>query len=312
MRGCRRLSPTRACRGRSSQPVPASRLARRLPAPCLRESGSQLVQPAPVTARQDRPRSGCDHRRRRLRAHEARGPVEHDPPRHGIHLPAGSLPTRIRHRDHAGHEPPVCHLSWPDIYLGQVGRAVWFSASDCLRPGRTGPDMPGSAAKNHVIHPFQKRLVNPVVKLAWALGIPPPGDALLETTGRRTGLARRTPVCDGLDGQTFWLIAQSGRHADWIQNIEADPRVRVKVASWPRTRRRAGTAHVLDDDDPRAAGDHRPQQPRTPALRGRLRRDRHQPANSPRRPGSAMMLTGGEMPASRGADISRARRGVQA
>jgi deazaflavin-dependent oxidoreductase (nitroreductase family) len=111
--------------------------------------------------------------------------------------------------------------------------------------------MPGSAAKDRVIHPLQKRLVNPVVKLAWALGIPPPGDALLETTGRRTGQPRRTPVCDGLDGQTFWLIAQRGRRADWVQNIQADPRVRVKVASWPRTRWLAGTAHVLDDDNPR-------------------------------------------------------------
>jgi deazaflavin-dependent oxidoreductase (nitroreductase family) len=111
--------------------------------------------------------------------------------------------------------------------------------------------MPGSAAKDRVIHPLQKRVINPVVKLAWALGIPPPGDALLETTGRRTGQPRRTPVCDGLDGQTFWLIAQRGRHADWVQNIQADPRVRVKVASWPRTRWLAGTAHVLDGDNPR-------------------------------------------------------------
>jgi deazaflavin-dependent oxidoreductase (nitroreductase family) len=97
----------------------------------------------------------------------------------------------------------------------------------------------------------QKHLVNPVVRLAWALGIPPPGDALLETTGRRTGQPRRTPVCDGLDGRTFWLVAQRGRHSDWVRNIEADPRVRVKTASWPRTRWRAGTAHVLADDDPR-------------------------------------------------------------
>jgi deazaflavin-dependent oxidoreductase (nitroreductase family) len=115
--------------------------------------------------------------------------------------------------------------------------------------------MPGSAAKDRVIHPLQKRLVNPVVKLAWALGIQPPGDAMLETTGRRTGQPRRTPVCDGLDGQTFWLIAQRGRHADWVQNIQADPRVRVKVASWPRTRWLSGTAHVLDDDDPRERQD---------------------------------------------------------
>jgi deazaflavin-dependent oxidoreductase (nitroreductase family) len=101
------------------------------------------------------------------------------------------------------------------------------------------------------MHPLQARVVNPLVKLAWSLGIPPPGDALLETTGRRTGKPRRTPVCDGLDGQTFWLIAQRGRRADWVRNIQAHPRVRVKVASWPRTHWRTGTAHILPDDDPR-------------------------------------------------------------
>jgi F420H(2)-dependent quinone reductase len=58
-------------------------------------------------------------------------------------------------------------------------------------------------------------------------------------------------VCDGLEGQTFWLISQRGRRADLIRNIEVNPRVRVKVASWPHTRWWAGTAHILDDDDPR-------------------------------------------------------------
>jgi deazaflavin-dependent oxidoreductase (nitroreductase family) len=99
-------------------------------------------------------------------------------------------------------------------------------------------------------HALQQRLVNPIVLAAWKLGIPPPGDALLETTGRRTGQPRWTPVCDGIDGRTFWLVAQRGRRADWVRNIEANPRVRVKLASWPHTSWRSGTAHILDDDDP--------------------------------------------------------------
>ena len=69
-------------------------------------------------------------------------------------------------------------------------------------------------------------MVNPVVMIAHNLGLPPPGDALLETTGRRTGLPRRTPVCDGLDGERFWLVAQRGRRADWVKNVRANPRVR--------------------------------------------------------------------------------------
>ncbi|HJY55765.1 MAG TPA: nitroreductase/quinone reductase family protein [Streptosporangiaceae bacterium] len=110
--------------------------------------------------------------------------------------------------------------------------------------------MSGSAAAQSVLGRLQQSVINPVVRLAWDRGIPIPGDALLETTGRRTRLPRRTPVCDGLEGETFWLIAQGGRDADWVRNIEANPRVRVKVsgihAGW-----RSGTAHILDDDDPR-------------------------------------------------------------
>jgi deazaflavin-dependent oxidoreductase (nitroreductase family) len=101
-----------------------------------------------------------------------------------------------------------------------------------------------------VLGRLQRSVVNPVVRLAWDLGLPIPGDALLETTGRRSGVRRRTPVCDGLEGETFWLIAQHGHDADWVRNIEANPRVRVRL-SGPGAVWRAGTAHVLDDDDPR-------------------------------------------------------------
>jgi deazaflavin-dependent oxidoreductase (nitroreductase family) len=96
---------------------------------------------------------------------------------------------------------------------------------------------------------LQQSLINPLDKLAFALRVPPPGDALLETTGRQTGRPRVTPVCDCLEGDTFWIIAQDGRGADYVRNIEADPRVRVKGSlsggDW-----RTGTAHILDDDDP--------------------------------------------------------------
>ncbi len=111
--------------------------------------------------------------------------------------------------------------------------------------------MDGSAVKDRVVYPLQRRVINPVVMLAHDLGFPPPGDALLETTGRRTGVPRRTPVCDGLDGETFWLVAQRGHRAGWVRNIQANPRVRVKVRSESGLVWRTGTAHILDDDDPR-------------------------------------------------------------
>lgn len=56
--------------------------------------------------------------------------------------------------------------------------------------------MAGSDAKERIIYPPEKRVVNPIALLAWDLGLPPPGDALPETTGQ----PRRTPVCDGPDG----------------------------------------------------------------------------------------------------------------
>lgn len=58
-------------------------------------------------------------------------------------------------------------------------------------------------------------------------------------------------ICDGLDGEVFWLVAQRGRRADWVRNIAANPRVRVRVRSESGVSWRAGTAHILDEDDPR-------------------------------------------------------------
>jgi deazaflavin-dependent oxidoreductase (nitroreductase family) len=100
-----------------------------------------------------------------------------------------------------------------------------------------------------MIDRLQKSVINPLDRLAFALRIPPPGDALLETTGRHSGKPRVTPVCDGTEGDTFWIVAQQGRSTHYVRNIEADPRVRVK-GSLTRSGWRAGTAHILADDDP--------------------------------------------------------------
>src|SRR4051812_7636620 len=95
-------------------------------------------------------------------------------------------------------------------------------------------------------NPIQTFVLNPLDKLAFRLGAPPAGDALLETIGRRTGEPRTTPVCEGLVGETFWIITQRGARSGYVKNIEVEPRVRVKArGTW-----RAGTAHILEDDDP--------------------------------------------------------------
>lgn len=92
-----------------------------------------------------------------------------------------------------------------------------------------------------------KYFVNPIVKAAVALRLAPPSYAIIETTGRKSGLPRRTPVGNGVDGDTFWLVAEHGFHANYVRNLEANPRVRVKI----RGKWRSGTAHTLPHDDPR-------------------------------------------------------------
>ncbi len=89
-------------------------------------------------------------------------------------------------------------------------------------------------------------LVNPVVKAAVRLRLTR-GWAILETRGRKTGRRRRTPVGNGLVGDTFWIVAEHGRRAGYVRNIEADGRVRVFVAG----RWRDGVARSVPEDDPR-------------------------------------------------------------
>ena len=92
-------------------------------------------------------------------------------------------------------------------------------------------------------------MFNPPIRALAARGLAP-GIALLETTGRKSGEPRRTPVSNGFERatNTFWIVAEMGRKAAYVRNIEADPRVRIRVHG----RWRSGTAHVLDGDDPRA------------------------------------------------------------
>jgi deazaflavin-dependent oxidoreductase (nitroreductase family) len=73
------------------------------------------------------------------------------------------------------------------------------------------------------------------------------GWAVIETTGRRTGLKRQVPVGGRLQGDVYWTVAGDGGRSAYVRNIEADPRVRVRVHG----RWREGVAHVLPDDDAR-------------------------------------------------------------
>jgi len=104
--------------------------------------------------------------------------------------------------------------------------------------------------KHRLVHTLQKFLLNPPIKLALAIGLPLPGYALLETTGRKTGKPRRTPVGNGRLGNQFWVVAEHGMKAGYVRNIQHNPRVQLKLRVGLRTRWQTGTAHLLPDDDP--------------------------------------------------------------
>jgi len=106
--------------------------------------------------------------------------------------------------------------------------------------------------KHRVVHFLQKYLLNPPIKFLFAIGPAPPGYALLETTGRKTGKPRHTPVGNGLVGGQFWVVAEHGQNAGYVRSIAASPRVRLKLRHGLRARWYTGTAHLLSEDDPRA------------------------------------------------------------
>jgi deazaflavin-dependent oxidoreductase (nitroreductase family) len=92
---------------------------------------------------------------------------------------------------------------------------------------------------------LQKYVVNPPTKLGVYLGVVR-GHALVETTGRKTGKRRWTVVGVHEDGDRLWVVAEQGRHAGYVRNIEADPVVRVRLRGrWVPAR-----GHLVDDDNP--------------------------------------------------------------
>jgi deazaflavin-dependent oxidoreductase (nitroreductase family) len=98
-----------------------------------------------------------------------------------------------------------------------------------------------SDRKHRAVTTFQRHVLNPVMRRL-------PLQTALETTGRVSGLPRRTPVGGRRIGDTFWLVSEYGFRSQYVRNIQADPAVRVRI----RGRWHTGTAHLLPDDDARA------------------------------------------------------------
>lgn len=88
---------------------------------------------------------------------------------------------------------------------------------------------------------FQKRIANPVMRHI-------PTQTLLETVGRKSGEPRRTPLGGKRIGDQFWFVSEFGEQSQYVRNIKANPRVRVRL----RGRWHSGTAHLVPEDDSQA------------------------------------------------------------
>lgn len=105
----------------------------------------------------------------------------------------------------------------------------------------------GDERKRRWVRVAQRHLLNPPVKLLVWVGLVP-GHVLLETRGRRTGKRRTTVVGMHLEGSTGWVVAEQGRHAGYVRNLQSEPAVRIRQGR----RWRAARAVVVPGDDAEA------------------------------------------------------------
>jgi deazaflavin-dependent oxidoreductase (nitroreductase family) len=103
--------------------------------------------------------------------------------------------------------------------------------------------------KRRLSRALERTLVNRINRALLRSGRLGSTYAVLETIGRRSGLPRQIPVANGLEGDTFWLISAHGRHAHYVHNLLANPRVRIGLVRDSGLHWRSGTAQLLDDED---------------------------------------------------------------
>ena len=70
----------------------------------------------------------------------------------------------------------------------------------------------------------------------------------LTTTGRRSGRPRQIEIWFTRHAGRYYLVAEHGRRAQWVQNLAVDPAVRVRVGA----RRLRAHARVVDPRAERA------------------------------------------------------------
>lgn len=97
------------------------------------------------------------------------------------------------------------------------------------------------STRDRVTKFFQRNIGNRVTRHL-------PFQTLLETTGRKSGEPRTTPLGGRRVGDEYWFVSEFGDRSQYIRNIMANPNVRVRLKGrWHR-----GTAVLLPQDDARA------------------------------------------------------------
>jgi deazaflavin-dependent oxidoreductase (nitroreductase family) len=105
----------------------------------------------------------------------------------------------------------------------------------------TDKDPMSNELRDRISNTFQQRVANPLMRRL-------PIQTLLETTGRKSGEPRRTPLGGRRVGDQFWFVSEFGGKSQYVKNIKANPNVRVRLNG----RWHTGVAHLLPDDDPHA------------------------------------------------------------
>jgi deazaflavin-dependent oxidoreductase (nitroreductase family) len=141
-------------------------------------------------------------------------------------------------------------IVWTSYVVG--GSLVSALVQSCIYVGLLALTWRSRALKVLVVRTFQRWTVNPLMRLLLAIGVNPLGVAILETTGRSTGRRRRVPVGNGRSGDDFWIVAEHGMRANYVQNILRNPWVRVRLRIGLRYRWVGGHATVQPDEDPLA------------------------------------------------------------
>src|SRR5258708_31264685 len=70
--------------------------------------------------------------------------------------------------------------------------------------------------RDRITNTIQRHVANPLMRRL-------PIQTLLETTGRKSGEPRRTPLGGSRVGDQFWFVSEFGEKSQYVKNIQANP-----------------------------------------------------------------------------------------